>query len=116
MLLLAQGGQTGRAVSELSVALSQSPLAFTAPAVPPEVAPITATPTTLVTPAINVTLVCSIVSNPQVSSVVWTSAVEGRAAETIVEASQQSVSGQYGQVTTTSTVVVLARGVEEQVR
>ena len=73
-------------------------------------------PTSLVTPTINVTLVCTIVSNPEVESVHWTSAVEGRAPSTVDEESRVSESGHYGQVTTTSTVVVLARGAEEQVR
>ena len=72
-------------------------------------------PTSLVTPTINVTLVCTIVSNPEVESVHWTSAVEGRAPSTVDEESRVSESGHYGQVTTTSTVVVLARGAEEQV-
>lgn len=85
------------------------------PAVPPEVALIIATPTALVTPTVNVTLVCSVVSNPQVSSVVWTSAVSGAAPSTLSESSQRSESGPYGEVMTTSRIVVFARGTEEQV-
>ena len=84
--------------------------------VPPEVAPIVAVPTSLVTPTANVTLVCTIVSNPQVTSVVWMRAVGGGAPSTVSETSRMSEEGQYDQVTTTSTVVVQARGVEEQVR